>query len=320
MYFRADMSAREVAQETGLRDHVVRHSLHKLSQGQVLSLRPFVNPFSVGLSEYVAFIGTQLMSADLREKLLAVLLASSSTTYVGAIGGDFHLAVMLLAKNLTDVTRFLDGLSLKVGGAPFTSAVASCVSVSIFAPKFLGVRTYGPGHITYGAIPEVAQVDVLDDQVLHTLGTLKTNSISHLARTLGMPNSSVVSRLASLKKRGILVGIGYTVPPFNDGLYACALQINVAGMPKNNREDFFDFCRTHPAISYLIETVGAWNFQVGARFEDPRYATFLVDEIQQKFAPYIPRVVLIPVHGTLKLCAYPLKLNSSVDDLKLNVE
>ena len=103
------------------------------------------------------------MSAGLREKLLAVLLASSSTTYVGAIGGDFHLAVMLLAKNLTDVTRFLDGLSLKVGGAPFTSAVASCVSVSIFAPKFLGVRTYGPGHITYRAIPEVAQVDVLDD-------------------------------------------------------------------------------------------------------------------------------------------------------------
>jgi DNA-binding Lrp family transcriptional regulator len=309
MYFRADMSAREVAEETRLGERVVRHSIQKLIQREVLCLRPFVNPFSVGLSEYVAFIATQFMSADHRDKLLGALLSSARTTYVGAIGGDFHLAVMLVAKDLTDVTDFLDELSVKVGGTPFTSVVASCVAVSVFAPKFLGTETYGPGHMTYRRSENVTNIDSLDDQILHALAALKNNSISHLARTLGMPISSVTSRLASLKKRGILVGLGYTLPPFNDGLYACALQIYVAAMPKDVRHRFFDFCLSHPSISYLIETVGAWSFQVGARLSDPRYATFLVDEIQQKFAPYIPRIVHIPVHGNLKLCAYPLMLN-----------
>ncbi len=306
MCFRADMSLREVAQETGLREHVVRRCIDKLLERKVIKHRIFVNPFAVGLSEYMVFIGTQLMSQTVRQKLLARLLESSHTTYVGTIGGDYHLAVMLVARDLREVTLFLDSLSEISQGMSYVLSLAACTSVSLFAPKYLGAKVYAPASVSYGLVKDSVELDALDHRILHALGQLSSNSLAELARVLGVPSSTVTYRLQSLKERGVLVGIGYSVSPFNDGLYACAFQVCAASMPKAVRQKFLEYCSSHSAISYTIEAVGAWNFQVGARLADSRQATVLADDLQQRFAPHVSHVSVIPVHEALKLFPHPL--------------
>ncbi len=61
MYFSADVPLREVAQQTGLREHVVRRCLDKLLEKKIIKYRAFVNPYAAGLAEYMILIGTQLM-------------------------------------------------------------------------------------------------------------------------------------------------------------------------------------------------------------------------------------------------------------------
>ena len=306
MYFRAEMPMREVAQQTGLREHVVRRCIDKLLDRKIIRHRIFVNPFAVGLSEYMVFIGTQMMSQVVRQRLLSCLLESSHTTYVGTIGGDFHLAVMLVARDLNEVTVFLDTLSAAAQGSAYVVSTASCTSVSFFVPKFLGAGNYGPSSVAYGLVKDVVTLDAIDNRILHALGTLTTGSLAGLARQLGLPSSTVTYRLESLKERGVVVGIGFALPPFKDGLYACALQVCAGSMPAEVRQKFRDYCSKHPAISYSIEALGGWNFQIGARLEDSRQATVLADDLQQRFAPYVSNVSLIPVHEALKVFPHPL--------------
>lgn len=306
MHFSADMSLREVARKTGLREHVVRHCLQKLLDKKVIKYRTFVNPYAAGLCEYVVFIGTQLMPPLARQLLLTALLESSHITYVGTVGGDYHLAVMIVARDIREVSAFVDSLSLAVNGAAFEISIATCVSVTLFHPKFLGVGKSETTSISYGTTEKVADLDALDHQVLHALGSAPGSSSNQIAKALGVPASTISYREQSLKQKGVLVGKGLSVQPFNDGYFAFALQVSAGSMPKATRDIFREFCSEHPAISYLIEALGVWNFQVGARLQDSRTVTVLVDDIQRRFAPHVSRISVIPVYEALKLCPHPL--------------
>ena len=102
------------------------------------------------------------------------------------------------------------------------------------------------------------------------------------------------------------MGLGLSVVPFNDGFFPVALQVCAGSMPKKVRDQFLQYCATQPTVSYLIEAIGSWNFQVGARLDDSRKVTALSDDIQRRFAPYVSRVTAIPVHEYLKLFPHPL--------------
>lgn len=306
MYFSADVPLREVAQQTGLREHVVRRCLDKLLEKKIIKYRAFVNPYAAGLAEYMILIGTQLMQPSSRQLLLSTLLESSQTTYVGTVGGDYHLAVMIVASDISKVTEFVDSLSAGVKGAAFEIALASCVSVTLFRPKFLGVEREGAASISYGTSERVATLDTVDHKILHAIGSAPESSAAQISKTLGVPVSTVSYRTESLREKGVLLGRGLSLMPFNDGYFAFALQVSAGSMPREIRETFREFCSRHASISYLIEAVGAWNFQVGARLEDSRYVTVLADEIQRKFAPYVSRVTIIPIYESLKLSPHPL--------------
>jgi DNA-binding Lrp family transcriptional regulator len=306
LYFDAQMSLREVAHKTGLREHVARHCLQKLLDKKAIKYRAFVNPYAAGLCEYVLFIGTQLMQPSARQALLTALLESPHTTYVGTVGGEYHLAVMIVARNLGDVTQFVDSLSNAVKGAAFEVSISTCVSVTLFQPKFLGVGDSEMTSISYGTTEKVVNLDTLDHKILHALGTSPELSSAQLSKVLGAPASTVTYREQSLRERGVLVGIGLTIPPFNDGYFAFALHVHAGSMPKAIRDTFREYCSKHPSISYLIEVLGAWNFQVGARFEDSRSVPVLADDIQRRFAPYVSSITVSPVYETLKLSPHPL--------------
>jgi DNA-binding Lrp family transcriptional regulator len=310
MYFSADMPLREVAQKTGLREHKVRNCLQKLLEKKVIKYRTFVNPYSAGLCEYVLFIGTPLMQPNARQQLLNELLNSPHTTYVGTVGGDFHLAVMLVARDIREVTEFVDALSASVAGAAFEICIATCVSVTLFKPKFLRAADSDTASMSYATTETVVDLDSIDHKVLHTLGTSPGISATLIAKALGMPTSTIQYRMQALQEKGVLIGIGLTLPPFNDGYFAFALQLSAGSMPKSVRATFRDYCSKHPSISYVIEALGAWNFQVGARFEDSRTVTVLADELQRTFAPYVSRIRIMPVYDILKISPHPLMSTS----------
>lgn len=300
------MPLREVAQETGLREHVVRRCLENLLARKAVQYRTFVNPYAAGLCEYMVLIGTQLMPSAARELLKTTLLESPHTTYVGTVGGNYHLAAMFVARDLREVTEFLDSLSAGVRGAAFDISLATCVSVTFFQPKFLGVGGSGSASISYGATRTVACLDELDHRILYSLGLSPSSSTTQLAKAIGVPASTIAYRTHSLRERGVLVALGLSIVPFNDGYFPFALQVCAGSMPRQTREAFVQYCSKHPSISYLIEAIGDWNFQVGTRLEDSRNVTALADDIQRNFAPYVSRLSVIPVHEYLKLFPHPL--------------
>ena len=306
MYFHADKPLREVAQETGLREHVARRCLEKLLERKVINYRAFVNPYAAGLCEYMVLIGTQNMSPAARQLLLTTLLESPHTTYVGTVGGDYHLAVMVVAEKLQDIPLFIESLSAGVQGAAFEISLATCVSVTLYRPKFLGSGGFGSESVSYGPTSSVATLDTLDHKILHALGSSASSSHAQLGKALGVPTSTVTYRTQSLREKGVLVGIGLSVLPFNDGYFAFAFQVCAGSMPSDVQKKFREYCLKHPSISFLIEAIGGWNFQVGARLEDSRGATVLADDIQQRFAPYVLRVSVIPIHEARKLFPHPL--------------
>jgi DNA-binding Lrp family transcriptional regulator len=306
MYFRADVPVRQVAEETGLREGVIRGCIARLLERKAIELRPFINPFAVGLCEFQALISTHGMEPQIRQKLLQALVESQYSTYVGAIGGDFHLAVMLVARDVAELNSIFDAMNGHVGNTPYEREVSSCSSISFYAPKYLQGNTYGPPSLTYGPVEQRWTIDDLDQRLLFALGELKSISISELARAVGAPATTINYRLSGLKEKGILLGVGYALPPLNDGLLPFALQVRAASISPSIRAQMRQYCATHPAISYMIEGAGSWEFQIGIRLTDMRQSTAVAEDIRRTFAPHVTKVTTIPVYDTLKVLPYPL--------------
>ncbi len=306
MCFRADMPVRQVAEETGLRESVVRGCITRLLEKKAIILRPFINPFAVGLCEFQALISTHGMEPRVRKDLLQALVDSQHSTYVGSIGGDFHLAVMLVARNVDQLTSIFDSINERTGNAPYERDVCSCSSVSFYVPKYLQVNTYGSRSLTYGPVEQSWTIDELDQRILLALGALKSISVSELSRAVGAPATTINYRLSGLKEKGILLGVGYALPPLNDGLLPFALQVKAASVSRSLRSQIRDYCAAHPTTSYMIEGAGAWDFQIGIRLSDIRQSTTVAEDLRRTFSPHVTKVTTIPVYDTLKILPYPL--------------
>lgn len=308
VFFRADMSIREVAEETGLREHIARRILDNLTSKGVLFLNPLVNPFALGLREYLSYLSVTSGGTEGRQKLLSALVASAYTTFVGTIGGNGDICIMFATRDIGENADFFDVIVRATPGIVFDVTTVSCASVTIFPPKYLGGKSYGPRHQTYSASSDVHQIDDIDGRILDTLSTLMTTSLTHLAREVGIPTSTLSYRLDALKHKGILCGINYGMKPFNDGAFPCALHVHAGSMPREIRGLLADFCASHPAYTSLIEGVGSWTFDLAARIADPRSATILVEELKTKFAPYITKVSVIPINDHYKFAPGPVGL------------
>lgn len=304
MYFRADMPLREVAEETGLREHVVRRSLENLTSRGVIKLSPLVNPFALGLSEYLSLLKIAPGSLHQQERMVEELARLQDTTFVGTVGGEWQVSLMFATRGVREVPAFFARLNARIPGGMYEASTAACVSVSLFAPKHLGARQYSVSQQTYAAGGAVHDVDELDAKILRAFLTMTSTSLAALARGLGIPVSTLTYRLDSMRRRGILVGINYALPPFHDGLFPCAFLVSASAMPAEMRTSFFDYCARHQAYTYLIELVGPWSFDLGVRLSDPRQVNTLIADIQQRFAPYVSAVTYVPVHEHINVGAW----------------
>ncbi len=304
MAFDASQSVAEVSTHTGIKDHVVRHTLKKLLDEETIRLRPYVNPYALGLTEFHAEVVLDTPGEAALSALTKAFVDAPTSTFVSEVTGDFHLSVMFLLRSFAGIPRFFDEICQKVPDVRFRKSVSAVIQVTLSHPN----RGSNPGQnssVSYRAGGEQQRYDELDQRILILLGSGEIVSRRELSKRLGAPQSTIDYRIQTLQQRGILLAIGYTVPTYHDGLSEYTLRI-IASRPCTQLQALVtELSLKHPAVRSVLHVSGVYDYILGVRLSHPGLISAFTQELWLHLDSYVSRIDVISELRTHKAYVNP---------------
>lgn len=304
LIFDASMSVAEVSSRTGLKAHIVRHTVRKLLEEGGMTLRPYVNPYALGLMEFYAEVSLETPGQDSLATLTRAFVESPTSTFVSEVAGEFHLCVMFLVGSLADIPKFFDGICARVPPVKFTKVVFPVLEVSISYPQ-RGPNRVGNATVGYRAGVARQRYDELDEKILVALGTGRIASRRELGARCGVPQSTIDYRLQTLQQRGILLTLGYTIPQQYEGLSQYSLRVIASRPCAALHELIAELSRTHPAVRSVLTLSGEIDYVIDVQLSQPNVISAFTQELHRHLDAFISKVDVVPRLGVHKTYVNP---------------
>lgn len=304
----ADTPLKQIRDATGYRDHTIRYTMSRLIARGLVRRRTFVNIYPLGFQDHAIFFALASHSQKQRQGLITYLKSSASVSWLTQLGGDFHFGMALVAKNLSQVTDFLDRVSDVFPGMFFDKSLSVRVSLTIYPKKYLSpVVKKNKRHTSlfFGTTGESVEIDNRDHLILNALEQAEFTSDRDLARKLSLPHSSLELRLKQLRNKKIIVGEYFHLDVTRLGVQKFILLVYVRGISSTLNTKLHEFSAQHKHITYIIRCVGSWDFEVGAEVEHGAQVTNIVQELCELCGPEINTVRVLPLLEHLKQSNYP---------------
>ena len=299
---RADSSVAELAKLSGYRENAVRYCLASLRERNLLKRRTYINIYPLGYHKQAFFFTVTSDSQRRREQLLDFLIRSPSIAYVAELGGEYEYKADVCGRNIEDFTGFLDVLTGKFGDLLHAKAFATLIQLADFPMTVKGVRSY---TLTMGVRSQRVEIDELDHRLLCKLSTIDMQSYSDIARSLGIPLSTIEYRVKQLKAKKVIVGTRYLVDRAALGLSSFFHLVYARGLNLQIRDKLFQYCCSHPHTDYFVQCMCSWDYEIGTTVASAPDTIALVQGLYENFGKSIDNIVTLPLFRYLKVSNYP---------------
>jgi DNA-binding Lrp family transcriptional regulator len=307
-HLNADIPLAQLTKSIGKPEHVVRHNLRRLLEEGVLSFHPFIDLGRLGFSQYTLFFSLSHERNGDRDRLLRYLINCEETTWVGRMAGEFHYGVSICARNLEELNRFLDHLSESFGAIFFEKSLSILISFTHFRMKYLSKRCGPREYLRFGTAAEQVETDELDHKLLSTYVRQPSHAIAELARSLGESASTVDYRYKRLRDSEVIKGALFFANTQLLGMSMYLLLIYLKSVTPAVKVNFFEFCRRHPHVNFLIEFLGTWDYEVGVEVQSPTALAAIVSELYNHFGSSLNTVRILTVIDHPKTIKYPFRI------------
>ena len=308
VHLQANAPVAQIAQETGLRSHVVRYTLNRLKEQGILTPMVCIDPYALGLDYYGAYFSYLCQSDKDREKLLALLLKSPEIALASEYAGEFQYHAAAFVSKVEDMDHVFGRIAKLCKGQFLNKVLATRVRWSVFQHKFLAAHESAVSSYHFGRKQSKHKAFALDEEdrkILSQLTSSPQPPIMSIARALELPRATIEYRIKRLEDAGVIVGYMYIVPFAKCGLYSWRLLL----WQKHSSEEFcqslFSFAASHPNIKTIAHCLGNWDYEIRFVSENPEELPSLVQSVYSRFSDQIASSKLLTYVRRHKFCMYP---------------
>jgi DNA-binding Lrp family transcriptional regulator len=298
--FHGEASAAHLAKEIGSKEHTVRRALKKLLDRKIIYPNIFFNPQARGVHELQIYLKLLRPTRGTREQVTRALMKVPSISYLRSVGGPYEYDILICVRSLQEVSQMFEFLSEEVKGIEYTKVVAAEMSMTYFAPHYSGLAGGQRESLGWNLADTSHRLDEVDQKILASLAKHSWLSKSVCARSAGLPLSTFEYRVKNLFERRIILAFGYMVNSAAAGLtpYTYLIQVNKTSQSLNRK--LFSFCAEHPNVSYIVESLGAWDYEIGTRFQSGLDGESFMSCLTEEFGESLGNVLTLPVYGLVR--------------------
>ena len=298
-------SARELARISRFAIGRTQYLLRQLEERHHLIVRPFINFLATGI-QYIAIYATfRWTHKEQREAVRTFMKAAPEVGWCGTFVGDFELAFMLCCEHLAEIPRFLDRLRRETGVQVIERILSPRIRFLLFKRKYLSTDSVAKVTLTTEYPLEPVVLDTLDRQLLKALAEERYSSVREVARLIGAPVSTVDRRIRDLRRNSIIVGDYVDLPAAAIGVLPYRILLKTRGLDNEPRKRLIEFCRGHRWITFVIETLGPYDLEIGLELEAPELIMEISAELTDQFGAYIHSTHTLLESEVIKWSMFP---------------
>lgn len=203
-----DMNSRaslnEIARKAGMSKQVADYRLKKLVQDKVIKQFYAVINFSkLGYTQYKLYLKFQNASIAKEHEIIDYWENCKNSVWVASCRGKWDIAVSILAKNIDELGKILDGFSSKYGLFVLEKDILITQLSPIFTKAYLSEKGEKQ-KLVYGEKIESYKLDTIDEDILKILSSNARITILELMDKSGLTRDIIAYRLKKLAKEGII--------------------------------------------------------------------------------------------------------------------
>ena len=283
----------------------MQHALRSLRERGAIQIRPFIDVSKLGRTDVGVFFSLGLTQQRAYAKFMRKLVESPAVAFVKSLAGDYHFIASLHCHSLHEAQRFVHNLSEWSGGSVISKTVAPRVRYHQYRRKHLtGPLSVEPALVALDSIGSVP-LSPEEQQLLAYLSHTPPESIRHAARALGQPASSVDHRYKQLVDNQIIRGWFYDITEDFLPVQSFKLLVSCRQLSPDFSTNLERFARKHLNITYLLETLGAWDFEIGVECGHPGDITALIALLHENFPHHIAAIRSLTELNTYKFSMFP---------------
>jgi DNA-binding Lrp family transcriptional regulator len=305
--FNGDKSCKQISELIGVREHVVRNGIDKLCDGGIIYPQSFINPFRLGVTEYQVFFSLDNATERDIAKFIKTLQDNEHVAWMWSLGGEFNFSIGIYARHSRDVYDVFDSIGRACPNMKYEKQISVTVGMNYFNAQYLSSNTALRQSLRFPATESKFKLDKVDHLILKSLIEDGYLNFSSTARKLGMPVTTLNSRVKNLKDNDVLLALGYLVRyytvPFHPFLFLLKLQKPSATFD----EELFHFVQSVPNVTFLMSNIGNWDYRLFAHIASPQDVIPFVQKFKDRFPDRFSRITPVPVLEMLKKKRYPFR-------------
>ena len=156
------------------------------------------------------------------------------------------------------------------------------------------------------ALDSKEQILLSEDEraLLRSLVKPQTESIRQVARDLRLPFSTVDYRYQQLVKKQVIRGWFYDIAEGFTGTQRFKALITCRSLSADFERRFEQFSRYHPHVTYLLQTIGEWDFELGIECYRPEDLMNFITLTHETFPTEVSHIASLTELRTLKFVMF----------------
>jgi len=201
--------------------------------------------------------------------------------------GKWDLAIFIGAKDAGDVHAIWNPIMRK-----YKEKIEG-YNFALYAPIYNFSRAFFMGRETeaitreYG-VGKPERVDEADWKIIRAYAPNARQSALQVAEKTGLSPETVRKRIAALEKRKVIIGykIGMDIGKIGYTSYRLDFEL----LSQKRWKELFEYCRQHPKIYQVQQTVGHMDFETEVVVKDLQELLGIIEEFKAKFSGTINNV------------------------------
>ncbi len=257
--------------------------LKRLEEAKIITQYPAIVDMScLGYFSFRIYLRFQQMTQKQYAAFIEHIKKLPQVWTLTQLHGKWDLAIFMGTKEPSGVHALWDELMTGYKGQ------IAAYHFSFYAPIYDFNRTFFLKSLSNAAIATRAygvgnKMDI-DGKTLRILQAYAPNvrqSAMELSRKLGIPPDTIRKRIAWLNEKKIICGyhLGLDIAKLGYTTYRMDLELRSF----ERKKELFEYCRQHPNIHLVQDTVGHSDFETALVVKDLPHLLMIIDDIQVKF-------------------------------------
>ena len=295
----------QIAKRFAIKESSLRYSVKKLLDEEIIIPFTFIDPVALGFHQYTIYFSLASIPRARKKALLKFLKRSPRLAFLCELGGEYQYVACIHVSEIDEAWSYCQFLSTEFNDCIRKKEYAIHARFHLYPMRHFS-DSYSPASpFSWGPKENSSEIDPTDHKILYGISQRPSATTRDLARSLGMPNSSLDYRIKKLEEAGVIRGYGYRVNHQALGLQTFRLLINARGPDAELRNSIHRYCRTAPEVHVLIETIGAHDYTIVVAVWNTYDVFEIAQYIEEQFGPAVNLVRVIPMFRVHQHFTYP---------------